>query len=89
MESILFQKARRSTRRAAQSISGIWSSRPTHTKSAKSETSDFVGGAPFETRRVGRIWSDPVAVCLVRSTTTHFASRLGLEPNPPRQNGSI
>ncbi len=51
--------------------------------------SDAVGGAPFETRRAGRIWSDPVAVCLVRITTTHFASRLGLEPNPPRQNGSI
>ncbi len=28
------------------------------TKLAKSETSDFVGGAPFETRRAGRIWSD-------------------------------
>ena len=34
-----------------------------------------------------RIWFDPVAVCLVRSTTTHFASRLGLEPNPPGPAG--
>ncbi len=59
------------------------------TKLAKSETSDFVGGTPFKTRRAGRIWPDTIAVCLVRSTTTHFASRLGLEPNPPRQNGSI
>ncbi len=43
-----------------------------------------LGGAKLRLGRAGRIWPDPGAARLARSTATRFAGPLGLRPNPPR-----